>query len=147
MLSQVVEHMPSKSQAPSWHEVTATKFASGKVNVICTCTWGRYNSPMTEKNACYHGKKALRTFGPHPPREVPLQQRQYPPPPAAVPHPEEREPVTRKILTPATSPQPAPRPQDDDDEDIPPFLTKILFGLATAAASIGIILALRRKII
>ena len=149
MLSQVVEHMPSKSQAPSWHEITATKFASGKVNVICTCTWGRYNSPMTEKNACYHGKKALRTFGPHPPREIPLLSQRYPSPTPPCPQPEQAP--MGKILTPKasvkTAPSPPPPQEPEERDEIPPFLTKMLFGLAAAAASIGIILALRRKII
>ena len=147
MLSQIVEHIPSKSQAPSWHEVTASKFASGKVNVVCTCTWGRYNSPMTEKNACYHGKKVLRTFGPHPPREIPLLSQRYPSPPPPCPQPEQA-PIN-KILTPKETPTPAPPPPQEPEQhdEIPPFLTKMLFGLAAAAASIGIILALRRKII
>ena len=147
MLSQVVEHMPSKSQAPSWHEITATKFASGKINVVCTCAWGRYNSPMTKKNACYHGKKVLQVFGPHLPRSPLSTISEISDPPEMNLEPTNLVPTTSEKEVVEDEPKQAGEtntlPDPEESNGFP--LTKVLFGIASTVASIGIIFILKRR--
>jgi hypothetical protein len=106
---------------------------------------------MTKKNACYHGKKVLQVFGPHLPRSPLPKISEISAPPEMNLEPTNLVPIKTTSEEEVVEDEPKqtsktntlPDPEESNGFSWP--LTKVLFGIASTVASIGIIFILKRR--